>query len=106
MNEGPTIHVLFSSGELEEGSSKLPSNFVMKEGVSDIFNEQKNQYTIIDVKKVKPSSLKALNETRGEVVNDYQNFLEEEWVKELRETYEIEVNQSTYKKLEDKYGKL
>ena len=106
LNDGATIHVLFSSGELEEGSSKLPANFVMKEGVSDIFNERKNQYTIIDVKKVKPSSLKALNETRGEVVNDYQNYLEKEWVKELRETYEIEVNQSTYDKLKDKYGKL
>lgn len=104
INEGATIHVLFSSGVLEDGSGKLPVNYEMKIGVSEIYNEEKNQYTIIKLDKLIPPSNKELKETRGEVVNDYQYYLEENWVKSLREKYKIEINKRTYNKLKKKYG--
>ena len=91
INEGATIHVLFSSGVLERGSNKLPKYYQMKIGVSEIFNDGQNQYTIIRIDKLIPSDNKELNETRGEVVNDYQNLLEEEWVESLRVKYKIKL---------------
>jgi len=104
VNEGATIHVLFSSGILEKGSNKLPIKYEMEVGVSEIYNEQQNQYTIIRLDMLLPPSNKELNETRGEVVNDYQNFLEEKWVQSLREKYEIDINKRAYKKLKAQYG--
>ncbi len=99
VNEGATIHVLFSKGKIEEGSSKLPEGFKFKEGVSDIRQEGANQFTIIRVDRIYPETRKELSEARGEVLNDFQNYLEEEWVADLRETYAVRVNKRNYKNL-------
>ena len=99
VNEGATVHVLFSKGKLEEGSSKLPEGYTLNLGVSDIFKEDTMNFTIIDVDTIYEPELKELQETRGEVMNDYQNYLEKEWVKELRNQYDVKVNQRNYKEL-------
>ncbi len=106
VNEGATIHVLFSSGILEEGSSKLPKEYDLAEGVSEIFVEKNKQFTIIKVEKIILPENKKLDETRGEVINDYQNYLEELWVRKLREMYEIKINKKALKKLELQFADL
>ena len=105
VNEGATIHVLFSQGKLEEGSSKLPDGFAFKLGVSEIFEEDQNQFTLMRVDRIYPATRKELNEARGEVLNDYQNYLEEEWVRDLRETYEVRINKKNYKILKSRLEK-
>lgn len=100
VNEGATIHVLFSDGKLEEGSSKLPKDYQLKMGVSDIYEEEKNNFTIIKVDAIFEPQWKELNETRGEVMNDYQNYLEDLWVKSLYKNYKVKVNKKVYKELE------
>ncbi len=104
VNEGATIHVLFSKGKLEEGSSKLPEGYTFKLGVSQIFEEEPHHFTIINVADIFEPQPKELNETRGEVMNDYQNHLEKEWVKDLRQTYKIKVNQKNYKELKQRFA--
>ncbi len=104
VNEGATIHVLFSKGKLEEGSSKLPETYQLELGVSKIFEEEKNNFTIIKVDTIFEPKLKELKDTRGEVMNDYQNYLEAEWVKELRKTYKIKVNNKNYKELKQRFS--
>ena len=104
VNEGATIHVLFSKGKLEEGSSKLPEGYTFKVGVSQIFEEEANNFTIISVEDIFEPQQKELKETRGEVMNDYQNYLEAQWVKYLRETYKIKVNQKNYKELKQRFS--
>jgi len=99
LNEGATIHVLFSQGKLEEGSSKLPEGYVFKEGVSKIFQEGDNQFTIVRADRIYPETRKELKEARGEVLNDYQNHLEETWVADLRGTYTIKMNKRNQKNL-------
>jgi len=103
VNEGATIHVLFSKGKLEEGSSKLPDGYAFKLGVSEIFEEEEHNFTIIDVDDIIEPQWKELKETRGEVMNDYQNYLEAEWVKNLRQTYKVKVNQKNYKQLKKRF---
>jgi peptidyl-prolyl cis-trans isomerase SurA len=102
INEGAIIHVLFSQGKLEEGSSKLPEGYTFEPGVSQIFEEGENQFTLIRVDRIYPETRKELKEARGEVLNDYQNYLEESWVRELRETYAVKINKRNYKELKTK----
>lgn len=102
INEGATIHVLFSQGKLEEGSSKLPQGYLFKLGVSEIYEEGENQYTLMRVDRIYPETRKELNEARGEVLNDYQNYLEEQWVMDLRETYAVKINKRNYKQLKSR----
>jgi len=99
VNEGATIHVLFSKGKLEEGSSKLPEDYILKLGVSDIYETEPFNFTIIKTDAIFEPERKELKETRGEVMNDYQNYLEQEWVTELHKTYTVRVNQKNYKEL-------
>lgn len=43
---------------------------------------------------------KTLEEAKGLYVSDYQNYLEEEWIKELRKKYKIKVNKKVLKSIE------
>lgn len=102
VNEGATIHVLFSKGKLEEGSSKLPKGYKFAVGVSTIYEETPQNYTIIKVDDIIEPELKEFKETRGEVMNDYQNYLEAAWVKSLHRVYDLEINRKNYKELKNR----
>jgi peptidyl-prolyl cis-trans isomerase SurA len=106
MNEGATIHVLFSRSTFEEDSSKLPDGYVIDHGVSQIYNKKDKQFTIIRVNSIIEPKNKNLNETRGQVVNDYQNYLEEQWIKSLRKKYKIKVNRIALKNLKSQIKNL
>ncbi|MDX1943209.1 MAG: peptidylprolyl isomerase [Saprospiraceae bacterium] len=45
------------------------------------------------VMKVIPPGIKTLKEARGYVIADYQDYLEQEWVGQLRKIYKININQ-------------
>jgi len=47
---------------------------------------------------------KELKNIKGEVMNDYQNFLEKNWISDLRKKNKIKVNKSQLKKLIKFYG--
>jgi peptidyl-prolyl cis-trans isomerase SurA len=42
---------------------------------------------------------RSFDEARGLVINDYQAYLEEEWLKELKKKYPVKVNEATFKSL-------
>lgn len=48
--------------------------------------------TMIMVHEVIKPEPKKLNEARGIITADYQNYLEQEWIKELRNKYPFEIN--------------
>ena len=56
------------------------------------------------VEEVLEPAPKKLDEIKGLVISDYQNYLEKLWVKELREKYPVNINDSglnyIYEKLE------
>ncbi len=78
--------------------------YSFKLGVSDIFEEETHHFTIIKVDDIFEPQWKELKETRGEVMNDYQNYLEAQWVKVLRETYKVKVNQKNYKEHKQRFS--
>jgi len=49
---------------------------------------------VIDIYEVIDKEPKELNETRGKVISDYQNYLEQDWILELRNKYNISINYS------------
>ncbi len=105
INENATIHVLFSQGLLGATSIRLPKEYTLALGVSEIYNDQKGNYVIIKVNKLLEPSEKKLNETRGLVINDYQEYIEKEWVSDLKEQHDVKINKRTLKRLEQAYLK-
>lgn len=58
-----------------------------KEGIESFYKQNQTRYK------------KALQEIKGQVVSDYQDFLEKQWIQELRSKSTIQVNQRVLKKL-------
>ncbi len=50
--------------------------------------------TFVILKKVRAPEPKLLDEARGQITSDYQNFLEQEWIEELKAKYPVEVDRS------------
>ncbi len=99
-NEGATIHVLFNEAVLELPSNKLPLNFEEQIGVSKVYAEDDKHFTVVRVLELMPPRPKTLKENRGQIMNDYQNHIEKEWVKSLHRKYKVSYNEKEVKKLE------
>ena len=56
-------------------------------------------------KNISKYSFKKLDEGKGQVMNDYQDFLEKEWIAELRKNSKIKINKRIVKKLNKHYRK-
>ena len=64
----------------------------------DIANEN-NQYKFYYVVGLVNPEPKTIREAKGLITSDYQNFLEKEWIKELKAKYPVVVNEETVKSL-------
>ena len=82
----------------EEGSQKLPATYVLKPGLSDVF-ESPMQYTVIQAEELLPSGVKNYEEVAGAVLSDYQSQLESIWNDELAAKYPAKINKSALRKL-------
>ena len=51
------------------------------------------------IAKINPPTQKSLNESRGYVIAEYQNYLEKQWVAELKEEYAVKINQDVFNSL-------
>lgn len=85
----------------EKDKSKLPEGLNWKVGsLSATKVSPKNKATSFSkVEKIIPVSNKSLKDARGFVIADYQNYLEKQWIKELQESYKINVNQTVFNSL-------
>ncbi len=75
----------------EMGTNSLLDQFIWKTGISEI-KTINGQQVFVQFKNVMEPQPKKLDETRGSVTAAYQNFLEENWIKELKSRYTVQVN--------------
>ncbi|WP_159025567.1 peptidylprolyl isomerase [Aquimarina sp. Aq78] len=97
VNKGDIALVLFSEEELAKGDAILPKNFSAEKG-EIVFLEEENFKTLIMVREILPSRIKTFEETKGEVINDFQESIENKWLDHLRVKYPVKVNEKTLKK--------
>ncbi len=55
--------------------------------------------TFFKIEKILPAGDKKLEDARGYVVADYQDFLEKQWIEELKDAYDVKINKKTFKNL-------
>ncbi len=85
--------------ETIEANDETPFNFVKGFMAKPVINDKKTQTSFSIVTDVIPPSVKKLDEARGYVIADYQDFLEKKWVSNLVEQYPIELNQEVFNSL-------
>ncbi len=98
VNVSDTDKVLFSEEELIKGEIPITNSFSGEKGQIVSINE--NDYiTLVKVLEVMPARIKTFEETKGKVINDFQEDLEKKWLNELRKKYSVELNKKTLKKI-------
>ncbi len=61
--------------------------------------ENNGRFYYIQVQEVLPPQLKELDEIKGIVIADYQNYLDRQWVSALRQQYLVEINDNVLQKV-------
>lgn len=89
------------NGLYAKGDNATIDGFEWKSGVSDIILVN-NEYNIVYVTKIHEIEPKSLNEIKGIVISEYQNHLEKEWIKLLRNSYKYTVDKSVFESVFNK----
>ena len=90
--------VIVTNGVMELGHQTLPQDFEVKVGVSKIYNLN-DAFHVVLVKKVVPITNKTFEESKGNVINDFQNDIEKKWIQSLKENFKVSINQNVLNKV-------
>lgn len=97
--------VSVSSGFYARGGNSFIDDIEWKAGQTEVYKltdyndlyngRTNNENTVIfaSINEIRPPEPKTLDEARGIITSDYQNYLEEEWVKELKGKYQVVVHE-------------
>jgi peptidyl-prolyl cis-trans isomerase SurA len=99
LNQNSQLDVTAEKGLFELREKPLLGDIKWSKGVSPVFKWHERYY-IVQVNDVLPSQPKKLNEIRGLVIADYQNYLEDEWIEELRQKYNFSVDRGVLQSLD------
>lgn len=81
----------------------LPMSGIVKIGDKELLKEGEN-YVVYEVVSINEAMTNTLQNVRGQVMSDYQKFLEDTFVNRLREDSNITVNKTVLNKLISRYN--
>ncbi len=91
---GDTIPCVTIEKVLEEaGNNELVDALNGEPGLGPVVASNGSQAFVI-LKKVRAPEPKLLDEARGQITSDYQNYLEKVWIEELKAKYPVEADRS------------
>lgn len=103
-NTKDQVNVMIKEETLEEGAANFPKKVAFQKGVSDVYQDGEH-YFVNNVTEVLPAGPKTLDEAKGKAVNDYQQFLEDTWVSDLKKEFNVQVNQEVFERLKTEMKK-
>jgi peptidyl-prolyl cis-trans isomerase SurA len=98
LNSDKEQKVIVTNGIMELGHQMLPQDLELKEGVSKIY-EKNDAFHVIKVNKVIPKTNKTFEESKGNVINDFQNEIEKNWVQTLKEHFKVVIHKDVLAKV-------
>ncbi len=86
--------------ELTQIPAKTNTKFTEGMITEPLVNENDGTATLVKILKIYPANQQRnFEEARGLVINDYQNFLEEKWIAQLKKKYPVKVNEKVFQSL-------
>ncbi len=99
IGSGNNKNVSYEEGTFEKGQNEIIDAIKWQPGISRTFENEDGTVTIVLVEDLIDPSPKPLNECKGFVISDYNDELEKTWVKELKEKYEVKINNNILKSI-------
>lgn len=90
INKDSELNLRVRSNKFEVEKTAYLAGQNLVNGVNKAYTYESKTY-VVDVKSEIPSSQKELNEAKGIITSDYQNYLEKEWIKELESKHAVKV---------------
>lgn len=97
LNAGNPLGVQISEKRFQKGENKAVDAVKWEKGTYNV--EHNGRQYLILVHEVLPPAPKQLHEVRGQATADFQNYLDEQWVKQLQERNPVSVNQTEVEKI-------
>ena len=96
INKGHDSEVVtIEQGKFLKGDNELVDKVSWSQGVSENMEKDGKIVFVVIHNKLQPEP-KTLDEARGLVTAAYQSWLEQEWIKELRNKYKVEINKDVF----------
>jgi len=96
-NRESALNLQVVEGKFEKDDHPALGESVWEPGVHEIQKDQR--FYLVDVDKILAPKPKALDEVKGLVISRYQDYLEENWIEELRKKYPVVINEKVLKKI-------
>ncbi len=97
MNQQTPLTLQVTAGKFEAGEQAALDRAGFRPGTYDLEMDGRIYYVVVSA--VEPPRPRELDEARGLVISDYQNYLEAQWVAELRNEYPVTVNEAEVQRL-------
>lgn len=92
INASSQLNLNYEINRYEKEDSDLMDQMEWKVGLSKTI-EKDGRFHFAHIKEILEPTYKTLEDSRGIITSDYQDYLESEWIKELRAKYKYQVNE-------------
>ncbi len=90
-------NLVVEEGLFEKNELPILKKIAWQPGIQNLTHD--GYFYHIEVKKILKPMPKQLNEIKGKVISDYQDYLEKNWVAELKQKYSVVVNENARKQI-------
>lgn len=98
LNKKNALAVQVTMDRIEWGVDTAYDSMTWEEGIHPFDDGTKN-IVLVKVSKVIAPGLKELSEVKGPVTSDYQEYLEDQWIAELKKKYKVQINEGALEEL-------
>lgn len=100
LNKDGKINIrLVEDKKFEKGDDEIIDAIEWKKGISRVIQHRDKNFYLVKVIKLLEPETKSFEEAKSEAINDFQNKLSNDLVKQLRDKYKVKVEKKALKKL-------
>ena len=98
LNQQNPLAVQIQQRTFQQGDNKVMDDYLTRPA-GTYSTQRDGRYYAVVVSESLPAGPKALSDARGQATSDYQNYLEKQWLEQLRQQYPVKVNEAEVTKL-------
>ncbi|MDX2189402.1 MAG: peptidylprolyl isomerase [Bacteroidota bacterium] len=97
LNQKEPLSLQIKEGKFQKGDDVIIDGLDWTVGLKE--TEKNQRYYVVDVKQVLEPEPKTFEEARGQIISDYQAYLEKEWIESLRKKHTVFINNDEVAKI-------